>query len=82
MKPKTPLIKVDPSHSDTTSEADSLEAWKPSVLGIMVSLFMMACALVTGAAALYSQVEDWAYLDALYFCFVSFATIGKRLLSS
>uniref|UniRef100_A0A8C2IMV9 Potassium two pore domain channel subfamily K member 12 n=1 Tax=Cyprinus carpio TaxID=7962 RepID=A0A8C2IMV9_CYPCA len=36
------------------------------------SLTIISCC----ASAMYTPVEGWAYLDSLYFCFVTFSTIG------
>ncbi|XP_043505944.1 potassium channel subfamily K member 13-like [Polistes fuscatus] len=54
----------------------SLEQWKPSVYWVMLYLLLASCITACVAAAVYAPLEDWEYFDALYFCFVSFATIG------
>lgn len=53
-----------------------LDQWKPSVYWVMLHLSLSCCIVACCAAAVYAPLEDWKYLDALYFCFVSFATIG------
>ena len=53
-----------------------LEHWKPSVYWVMLYLSLTSCAFACLAAAVYAHFEGWGYLEALYFCFVSFATIG------
>ncbi|XP_015591530.1 potassium channel subfamily K member 13 [Cephus cinctus] len=53
-----------------------LEHWKPSVYWVMLYLSLASCAVACCAAALYAPLEGWGYFEALYFCFVSFATIG------
>lgn len=53
-----------------------LEHWKPSVYWVMLSLTIASCVVATCAAAVYSPFEKWSYFEAIYFCFVSFATIG------
>ena len=42
----------------------------------MLFLSIICCMIACCAAAVYVQFENWEYFDALYFCFVSFATIG------
>ncbi|KAK2579129.1 hypothetical protein KPH14_001299 [Odynerus spinipes] len=54
----------------------SLEQWKPSVYWVMLYLLLASCTTACIAAAVYAPLEGWEYFDALYFCFVSFATIG------
>lgn len=53
-----------------------LEHWKPSVYWVMLYLSLAACVISCSAAALYAPFEGWSYFEAIYFCFVSFATIG------
>lgn len=56
--------------------ASQQEDWKPSVYHITLMLvavcFLVACA----ASGLYSVVEGWSYLESMYFCFVTFSTMG------
>ncbi|XP_076297650.1 potassium channel subfamily K member 13-like isoform X2 [Lasioglossum baleicum] len=60
-----------------TLEDDSdLDQWKPSVYWVMFYLLIFAFVVAGCAATVYVPLEDWGYLDAIYFCFVSFATIG------
>lgn len=56
--------------------ASGQEGWKPSVY--YVTLIMVAvCFLVACAASgLYSAVEGWSYLESMYFCLVTFSTMG------
>lgn len=66
------------SHLSTQSggTANGQEDWKPSVyhaaLILMAVCFLVACA----TSGLYSAVEGWSYLESLYFCFVTFSTMG------
>lgn len=55
---------------------DDLADWKPSVYWVMVILFIASTIIACCAAALFHVQEKWSYLDSLYYCFVSFATIG------
>ncbi|VTJ92228.1 Hypothetical predicted protein, partial [Marmota monax] len=58
------------------SEADSLAGWKPSVYHVLLILGLFAVLLSCCASAMYTSVEGWDYVDSLYFCFVTFSTIG------
>ncbi|XP_054976257.1 potassium channel subfamily K member 12 [Sorex araneus] len=58
------------------SEADGLAGWKPSVYHVLLILGLFAVLLSCGASAMYTSVEGWDYVDSLYFCFVTFSTIG------
>ncbi|CAM9917095.1 unnamed protein product [Lampetra planeri] len=60
----------------TRHDGVAREAWKPSVYHVMLILGAAAVAIACSASALYSAVEDWSYVDSLYFCFVAFSTIG------
>ncbi|XP_062341859.1 potassium channel subfamily K member 13 [Osmerus eperlanus] len=58
------------------SEEDSLEGWKPSVYYVMLILGVASVLIACSASTLYCTMEDWSYVDSLYFCFVAFSTIG------
>ncbi|XP_061424336.1 potassium channel subfamily K member 12-like [Lethenteron reissneri] len=60
----------------TRHDGVAREAWKPSVYHVMLILGAAAITIACSASALYSAVEDWSYVDSLYFCFVAFSTIG------
>ncbi|XP_003473124.2 potassium channel subfamily K member 12 [Cavia porcellus] len=57
-------------------EADGLAGWKPSVYHVLLILGLFAVLLSCCASAMYASVEGWGYVDSLYFCFVTFSTIG------
>ena len=62
--------------SQISDDDDSLDSWKPSVYWVMLILFLSACVIACCASAMYHPVEQWDYFQAIYFCFVTFATIG------
>ena len=62
--------------SSQTSDDDHLDTWKPSVYWVMLILLLGAIIVACCASAMYYPVENWSYFDAIYFCFVTFATIG------
>ena len=55
---------------------DDLDSWKPSVYWVMLILIIGAVIIACSASAMYHPVEQWTYFEAIYFCFVAFATIG------
>ncbi|XP_049835119.1 potassium channel subfamily K member 13-like [Schistocerca gregaria] len=61
---------------DDDIDDSMLDNWKPSVYWVMLYLAAASVCVASCAAAVYSPVEDWSFFEALYFCFVSFATIG------
>ncbi|TRZ01651.1 hypothetical protein DNTS_006138, partial [Danionella cerebrum] len=65
-----------PSAGNRDRRTDSLAGWKPSVYCVMLILGGAAILVSCSASAMYSSAEGWDYLDALYFCFVAFSTIG------
>lgn len=50
--------------------------WKPSIYSVMLCLFICVVSIGSIAVPTYSSLEGWSYVEAAYFCFVSFATIG------
>ena len=60
------------------SEDDHLDTWKPSVYWVILIPLLGAIIVACCASAMYYPVENWFYFDAMYFCFVTFATIGFR----
>ncbi|XP_061596912.1 potassium channel subfamily K member 13 [Cololabis saira] len=67
---------VTASREESSGEEDSLEGWKPSVYYVMLILGVASVVIACSASTLYSSMENWSYVDSLYFCFVAFSTIG------
>lgn len=59
-----------------TSDDERLDTWKPSVYWVILILLLGAIVVACCASAMYQPVENWSYFEAIYFCFVAFATIG------
>ncbi|XP_069063261.1 potassium channel subfamily K member 13-like [Pleurodeles waltl] len=57
-------------------ERSHLSGWKPSVYNVMLILGLSALVISCCASTMYSPQEGWSYVDSLYFCFVTFSTIG------
>ncbi|KAM9780759.1 potassium channel subfamily K member 13 isoform 2-T2 [Syngnathus typhle] len=64
------------SRQEPSGEEDSLEGWKPSVYYVMLILGLASIVIACSASTLYCSMENWSYVDSLYFCFVAFSTIG------
>ncbi|CAG5114992.1 unnamed protein product, partial [Candidula unifasciata] len=62
--------------SSQGSVDEELDSWKPSVYWVMLILLLGALVVALIASAMYHPVENWTYFEAMYFCFVAFATIG------
>uniref|UniRef100_A0A665TV45 Potassium channel, subfamily K, member 12 like n=1 Tax=Echeneis naucrates TaxID=173247 RepID=A0A665TV45_ECHNA len=69
-------VGVMSNREETPGEEDSLEGWKPSVYYVMLILGVASIVIACSASTLYSSMENWSYVDSLYFCFVAFSTIG------
>lgn len=69
-------VGVVSSREESSGEEDSLEGWKPSVYWVMLILGVASVVIACSASTLYSSMENWSYVDSLYFCFVAFSTIG------
>ena len=77
LKRKGLLTDRDPSaRRGSDGSDDCLDSWKPSVYWVMLILFLGACVIALIASAMYHPVEEWSYFQCIYFCFVTFATIG------
>ncbi|XP_014393985.1 PREDICTED: potassium channel subfamily K member 12 [Myotis brandtii] len=70
------LLPATFGRGSALSEADCLAGWKPSVYHVLLILGLFAVLLSCCASAMYTSVEGWDYVDSLYFCFVTFSTIG------
>lgn len=57
-------------------EGEKEEEWKPSVYYVTLILAALALLVACGASGLYSAVEGWGYFESMYFCFVTFSTMG------
>ncbi|KAK6014279.1 hypothetical protein OSTOST_20367, partial [Ostertagia ostertagi] len=75
-KPVTLLINNEDYCESASSCEGAMDSWRPSVYKVFFCLFSISALLISTAALIYSHVEEWAYIEALYFCFISFATIG------
>ncbi|XP_051535655.1 potassium channel subfamily K member 13 [Myxocyprinus asiaticus] len=65
------------SHLNTEPEdIDGHGDWKPSVYYVTLILAALAFLINCGASGLYSAMEEWSYLESMYFCFVAFSTMG------
>ncbi|XP_037544001.1 potassium channel subfamily K member 13 isoform X1 [Nematolebias whitei] len=69
-------VRATSSREEPSGEEDSLEGWKPSVYYVMLILGVASVVIACSASTLYSSMENWSYVDSLYFCFVAFSTIG------
>ncbi|XP_013417539.1 potassium channel subfamily K member 13 [Lingula anatina] len=70
------LTKDKNGRRGSQGSEDNLDSWKPSVYWVMLILMLGAIVIACCASALYHPVEQWTYFEAIYFCFVTFATIG------
>ena len=66
------LSRPDSGCSQTSCSAK----WKPSVYWVLLYLLVCTSLVLQLGAALYLYMERWDYVRALYYTFVSFATIG------
>ncbi|KJH53672.1 Ion channel [Dictyocaulus viviparus] len=75
-KPITLLINNQDYCESSSSCEGAMDNWRPSVYKVFFCLFSISTLLISFSALIYSHIEDWAYIEALYYCFISFATIG------
>ncbi|KAI2656051.1 Potassium channel subfamily K member 13 [Labeo rohita] len=77
-KQKTRLSKrhIATNMNTQPEHGDSQEDWKPSDYYVTLILATVVLLVNCGASGLYSAMEDWRYLESMYFCFVAFSTIG------
>lgn len=61
---------------DSDNADQDRDNWKPSVYWVMLYLFIGACFIACIASAMYSYAEGWSYFESLYFCLVTYTTIG------
>ena len=71
-----PLLYPNNSYFDSGIKPNDAE-WKPTISRLLFVLALTVIMISTSMSAVYMYIEGWSYLDSLYFCFVSFATIGK-----
>ncbi|RZF39377.1 hypothetical protein LSTR_LSTR000898 [Laodelphax striatellus] len=70
------LNKALHQHHTSNEDEDSLDEWKPSVYWVMLCLAVSSVFIACCASFFYCQMENWTFSEAIYFCFISFATIG------
>ena len=63
-------------HDSGSIDDENLGEWKPSVYWVMLIVLLGVVIVAYCASAMYYPVEEWTYFEAIYFCFVTFATIG------
>ncbi|XP_043219961.1 potassium channel subfamily K member 13-like [Amphibalanus amphitrite] len=71
-RPASRLSRPDSGCSQPSCTAK----WKPSVYWVLLYLLVCTSLVLQLGAALYAHMERWDYVRALYYTFVSFATIG------
>nr|XP_053633959.1 uncharacterized protein LOC128689625 [Cherax quadricarinatus] len=62
--------------TDPDQEDLDLNAYKPSIYWNLLVLSILSVVVSAFGAFIYMEVEGWTYLDSLYYCFVSFSTLG------
>ncbi|XP_066908312.1 potassium channel subfamily K member 13 [Halyomorpha halys] len=69
------LRKLEKEGRDLRDE-DPLEDWKPNVYLVFLCLVVASLIIGISASVTFSFLEGWSFLESIYFCFVSFSTIG------
>ncbi|KAK2881411.1 hypothetical protein Q8A67_018679 [Cirrhinus molitorella] len=75
-KPKLSTRHITTNMYTQPEHGDGQEDRKPSVYYVTLILAAVAILVNCGASGLYSAMEDWSYLESMYFCFVAFSTMG------
>ncbi|GMT08723.1 hypothetical protein PFISCL1PPCAC_20, partial [Pristionchus fissidentatus] len=75
-KPVTLLVNDAEYGDELSSCGDTMDQWRPSVYKVFGCLSTISILLLFISATIYSRIESWSFVDSLYFCFTSFATIG------
>ncbi|CAI4222581.1 unnamed protein product [Auanema sp. JU1783] len=76
VKPVTLLLNNDYIDTASSCEDGGADPWRPSVYKVFFCIATICAITLIGPAMVYSFIESWPYVDSLYFCFTSFATIG------
>ncbi|XP_069699067.1 potassium channel subfamily K member 9 [Periplaneta americana] len=67
----------DVSEGDETSSGGGEEPYDPQTVTVPVTLCLtIMVGYVCFGAVLFSEWEEWDFLDSAYFCFISLSTIG------
>ncbi|KAL2096357.1 hypothetical protein ACEWY4_008505 [Coilia grayii] len=69
-------VKGVKDEEEDEEEEKKKKDWRPSVYHVTLVLSALALLVAFAASGLYSAVEGWGYFEALYFCFVTFSTMG------
>jgi potassium channel subfamily K protein len=80
--PTVPSINTEAAPPPPSSSANVVEFvdnfnidYRKQTIPISVTLSLLSSYLILGAV-LFSEWENWKFLDGAYFCFVTLATIG------
>lgn len=71
------IRKINARNPESGENIEQLLAdWKPSIYSVMLCLLIGVITIGSVIVPAYALLEGWSYVEAAYFCFVSFATIG------
>ncbi|XP_053641714.2 potassium channel subfamily K member 13-like [Cherax quadricarinatus] len=78
---KDAVVKIKRRETDSNDEEDDdddeeLDTYKPSLYWDMFYLIIFSIILIVLGAVLYMKEENWSYFESVYFCYISFSTIG------